>query len=410
MSKLEKRLFDNDPYLDKITAKVESCEKIKEGYSLILDRTIFYPRGGGQPCEGGTINGMNVLDAYDEGGEILHIVEQPIEAGTEVSLEINMKNRRANMCHHLAQHILSAIMTYEFDNDTVSAHMEDGYGHIELPRKMTPQELRDLEIRAREVIAADYPVRTYYITPEEAQKVKYRGKITPHDMIRFVEIEGFDINACGGCHCRSTGELRHIVITGTKDVRGLFRIYFKAGADAEAELENRTLYLMSAQQSLGIEWSHELPEAAESTAKALMGAKATLEAYHNRIETLYYNYFLSISEDIGGRPFITDFINDYYDTNTLRSVASRLVKEKKATVVLCACDEQEGSLIFMRAKGPKEPDLGAYVKKLMADHGGRGGGSPVLAQGMFPTFTDAAHEAVLKAFEDIRNDAVNAAN
>ena len=402
MNKLAKRIFDSDPYLAELDATVESCEKIKEGYAVILSQTIFFPRGGGQNCDGGTIAGIEVSDCYEENGEVLHILPQPLEVGQAVHLAINFENRLDHMQHHLAQHILSALMTHKFHNDTQSAHMEEGYGHIEIERPLTPMELVELEQAANGIITRDLPVKTAYYTPEEAAKIDVRGKITPHDMIRLVEIVGFDINACGGSHCRSTGGIGKIIICGTKEVRGLFRLYFKSGKAAFEEEKLRTARLIAAQQALGVEMTEALPETAQNTALLLRAAEARALAAAAHLEESDLERYHLACEEIGGTPFLARIIEGHYNAKHFKNIGDKLVKVHKAVVLFALVGEGETALILMRPKGGKTPDLGAALKDLLARYEGKGGGSPVMAQGQLATSDPEAIAAIEAAFAALR--------
>lgn len=408
MNKLAKRLFDSDPYLAELDAVVESCTAIKEGHAVILSQTIFFPRGGGQNCDGGTIADIPVLDCYEENGEVLHILPEAIEPGTAVHLAINFDNRLDHMQHHLAQHILSALMTQMYKNDTQSAHMEEGYGHIEIERPLSPMELVELEQAANDIIARDLPVKTAYYTPEEALKIAVRGKITPHDMIRLVEIEGFDINACGGSHCRTTGGIDKIIICGTKEVRGLFRIYFKSGKAAREEEMLRTARLIAAQQALGVEMTETLADTAKNTVDLLRAAEARALNAAAHLEEADLERFHLACEDIGGTPFLARIITDHYNAKHFKAIGDKLVKAHKAVVLFALVGEGETSLILMRPKGGKTPDFGAALKDLLARFEGKGGGSPVMAQGQLNTSDPEAIAAIEEVFAALKNELTQA--
>ena len=401
MNVLEKRRFDADPYLAELDAVVESCQPRPEGYAVVLDQTIFFPRGGGQNCDGGTVDGLEVLDCFAENDEILHILPRPLSPGQRVRLAICMENRMSHMQHHLAQHILSALLTRLYQNDTQSAHMEEGYGHIELPRTMTPDQLEALERAANDVVARDLPVHTAYYTPEEAARIPVRGRITPHASIRLVEIEGFDINACGGTHCRSTGGIGAIVLTGTKAVRGQFRIYFKAGQAALDEQARRTGLLLSAQQALGAETGDQLPLAAEETARRLREAEARLQALTERLDAADYDRLLASADRTGSQPCIARILECCEDTKHFKAIAEQLVKNEKAVVLLALTGGDRTALLLMRPKGQKTPDLGAALRTLTGRWDGKGGGSPVMAQGQIDLVSDALLDDIRQTFSDL---------
>ncbi|MEA4919607.1 MAG: hypothetical protein VB078_01595 [Clostridiaceae bacterium] len=399
---LRKRIFDSDPYLAELNTTSQSCEKRKDGFAVTFLQTIFFPRGGGQPCEGGQINGMEVIDVFEENGEILHILPHEINPHEPSHMKISFDKRFGHMQHHLAQHILSALVTKLFQIDTASAGIEHDGGHIELPRSLSPSELSLLELEANKAVNSNIPVKTSYHTPEDASSFTVRGKITPHQMIRLVEINGFDINACGGTHCRTTGEIESIVITGTKEVRGLFRIYFKAGASAKHELEGRTEHLIEMQQAT-------LCEDISSLSRSVKKLVDTLGVFEEQNRRLSQRLIESDSERLtllgsaaGERLFISQIIKSS-DTKHYKAVGELITSSQKATVLLALKGESDISLIFIQSKGVSSPDLGSYIKNIAQAFGGKGGGSPVLAQGMIP-FSEEAILMIKKIIEDIRKE------
>lgn len=399
---LQKRLFDSDPYLFQLDTLSQSCEKRKEGFAVTFSQTIFFPRGGGQPCEGGQINGMDVIDVYEENGEILHILPDEIKPQAPAHMEIDFEKRLGHMQHHLAQHILSALMTKLFHNDTSSAGISHDGGHIELSRPVTPAELSQLELEANKLVSDSIPVSTSYYTPEEAAAFTVRGKITPHQMIRLVEIKCFDINACGGTHCRDTGEIKSIVITGTKEVRGLFRVYFKAGDAAIHELEGRTGHLIEMQQAALCEDISSLSQTVKKLVDTLAVTEEQNRLLRRRLVESDTERLAVSGNAIGDTLFIWRIIESS-DTKHYKAVAEAITSAQKAAVLLALKGESDISLIFIRSKGASTPDLGAYIKTLTQELGGKGGGSPVLAQGMIP-LSENTILMTEKIIEDIRKE------
>ena len=383
MNNLEKRIFDSQPDLFALDTAIESCEKSKDGWAVTLDKTIFFPRGGGQPCDKGSINGLEVKDTYEENGKIIHILPSPAEPGAAAHCEIDADTRRGHMAHHLAQHILSAHLTAMLGNDTKSAAVTCRLGHIELPLPLTAAEISLVEKAANKTVKYAQPVKTYYLTPEEASKKAVRGKITPHEMIRLVEIEGFDINACGGTHCRNTADIGQIVITGYKEVRGLFRIYFKAGKAAQNELEGRTEALISAQSDLGCETTDELSQKAEN-------ARNTINELESQVSNLKQALFendlerLRLSGEEAGDFLFSCFKAASSDPKHWKSVCKTYTESHKAVCFLALENENGVTVMALRSKGKEGPDMGAYIKRLAQALGGKGGGSQVDAQCLLP--------------------------
>ncbi len=399
---MTKRLFDDAPALFSAQAQVLSCTPCKQGFAAVLDQTVFFPRGGGQPCDEGDIGGVRVSDVYEENGQILHIVPRPVEGA--VCLHIDGERRLELMRHHLGQHILSAVIDRTFGIPTVIARIEEGGPHIELARSLSDGQLIEAQELARRVIARDLPVHTGYFTPEEAARRPVRGKITPHERIRLVEIEGFDCNACGGTHCPATGGVGDLLVTGTKEVRGVFRVYYSAGKAAAQARRDRAAAVLSMQRALGCE-----------NLKDFTAAQAALSRRRDLLEEQCHalQQALLLSDAAlwaaRSRPLaqgrLACAVLDGGDVKHLRAVAESLCLEQPTALLFAVRQQDQLSLLFMRSKSKAGPNLGGFVKDLCTRLGGRGGGSPLLAQGMIPGGEDSEREvrrvfdAVAQAFD-----------
>lgn len=375
------KLYDSDPYLLKTDCRILSCEKMPEGWAAVTDRTIFFARGGGQPCDQGTLAGLPVLDTYEERGMLLHILPQQVNPGP-AEMEIDGRTRRDHRQQHLGQHILSAAIEELFHIPSVIARIESPYCHVELAHPLTDAELVRAQDRANEIIRADLPVRCYFVTKEQSKALPVRGHISPHESVRLVEIEGYDLNGCGGTHCRSTGEVRSILLCGTKEVRGNFRVYYVCGDRAAAEAHDRTVSLLSLQRAFGTETLAELCEAAP----AIRERKNVLEEQNrllkDRLTESDAELFAAMAEP-AGRWRILCRTAEGGDAKHLKAVCDRATAQENLLLLLAAVGEKQTSFVFARSKG-EGPDLGKVLRELTSCCGGKGGGSQVLAQGMAP--------------------------
>ena len=392
------RLFDDDPYRLSCSAQLLSCQPVKGGYAAVLDQTVFFPRGGGQPCEGGDINGVPVSDVYEEKSEILHILPQPLPPGP-ACVCIDGQARLRHMQYHLGQHILSAVIDKTFGVPTLIARIEAAGPHIELARPLDAAELVSAQELARQAIAQNLPVSASYYTPEEAAQIPIRGKITPHERIRLVTIKGFDCNACGGTHCSATGEVRDLLITGTKEVRGAFRIYYAAGEDALAARQARSVAVLQMQQALGCDGLSQF----ESAFSSLIERKNALEEQNRALrEALLVSdsaLWASRCRPLRMGRFACALL-DGGDIKHLRQVAESLCAEQPSALLFAVRQQSQLALLFMRSKSKEGPDFGRSVHDFCAQFGGKGGGSPILAQGMTPDTPDC--EAAIQAlFDDL---------
>lgn len=390
------RIFDDQPGLDRLDTAVISCTPAGKLWDVRLEHTIFFPRGGGQPCEGGTIGEVRVLDVfYDEAGDILHRVDREVAPGP-VSVSINSEKRWEYRQQHSAQHLLSAAIHRLFGMDTVIARIEEPDAHIELPEPLTPAQLCAALAEARRVVAQDLPFRCYYVTPAEAARMEVRGRITPHEQIRLVEIEDYDRNACGGTHLERTGQIGPMRFTGTKEVRGLFRVYFRAGVRCEAYDRQAEEALLALGELAGAQTSEET---VARLSEQLAELHRLTEKEHQLKESLaaWQRSLLQTALEQGGGTACLQV--PACDPKPLRALAEQMAKEGPAVFALVVNGEAP-ALLLLRSKGPG-PDLGAALRQLLTTFPGKGGGGPVLAQATLEPGTDPA--AALDRLKELLN-------
>lgn len=388
---MTEKLYDRDPYLAEAPVKVLSCTRSKESWVLELDQTIFFARGGGQPCEAGTIGDAQVLDVYEENGHILHIVDRPVSEG-DTTCRIDFAMRFDHMQQHLGEHIFSAVLEQLYGCRINILRIEADSSHIEIPVELTPEQLLAAQTETCRIIAQDLPVTCYFLTPEEAAAVAVRGRVSPHERIRMVKIgDNFDCNGCGGTHCRSTGEVEDFLLCGTKLVRGCFRIYFKCGTRAHDEADARTLPLLHLQTAYGVETLQQLKE----SAMACLERKNALEEQVLQLKQALLasdcTAYLAQSTAIGNHRFLALQLDDV-DVKHLRAVCDAVTAEHDATFLFSVRHNSQSSLLFARTRSKTGPNLGTHLKNLVTTFEGRGGGSVILAQGMMPD-TNASRQA-----------------
>jgi len=232
MSEGTKRLYFEDPYRVDFTARVVDRKIHGENPALVLDRTCFYPEGGGQPADRGVINGIPVLNVLEEGEEILHVMERDVP-GEEVEGKVDWDKRFEHMQQHSGQHILSQCLVRLFDAPTLSFHLGEKASTLEFGKgEMTEEEVESLEGLANDIVFQDREIRTRFYGPEETGKIPLRKPPKKKGVIRVVEISDFDWTACGGTHPRRTGEIGLIKILRLEKIRGNVRLEFLCGRRA----------------------------------------------------------------------------------------------------------------------------------------------------------------------------------
>ncbi len=225
-----------DPYLRVLETRVLS----REGDAVVLEDTLLYPGGGGQPPDSGTVGGVAVARlGRDQGGRVLHHLEGPLD-GEAVTVAVDWPRRFDIMQQHTAQHLLTALAEDLFGAPTMSFHLSDDYSAIELDAVALP--LDELAERANDEIRAARPVSQRSCRPEELASLRVRTRGLPDgfrgDRLRLIEIEGLDLNTCGGTHVASTAELQTIVLLGTEKIRSRLRLRYLAGGRVAGRLSD----------------------------------------------------------------------------------------------------------------------------------------------------------------------------
>jgi len=213
-------------------AVVTQCQPCDRGYWVALSATAFYPEGGGQACDLGTLDGANVLDTRENGEAVLHLCDKPLEVGKTVTGQIDWQRRFDLMQQHTGEHILSGLIHQTFGYHNVGFHIGADVMEVDFDGPISPEALTELEQRANEAVWADLPVKCWIPSPEELPGVTYRAKRALPWPVRIVEVPGFDSCACCGVHVGRTGEVGQIKILSCVKLRSGVRLEMVCGGRA----------------------------------------------------------------------------------------------------------------------------------------------------------------------------------
>jgi alanyl-tRNA synthetase len=379
---MTERLYDQDPYLKEFTAKV--VRKTDRG--VILDRTAFFPTGGGQPCDFGTLNGHDVTDVVDEGEAVLHVVAGDVEG--DVRGAIDWERRRDHMQQHHGQHLLSEAFVRVAGASTSSFHMGEDESTIDLDKAVGPIDVERAEALANMVVVENRPVRVGLHSPEEAKALPLR-KPPPagETRIRVVQVGDFDTQACCGTHPRSTGEVGVVQVTGVEKGKDGSRVRFVCGFRAlkEARENARVVRELGRKLSvprvaLEVALDRVLLESADAR-KALNAAERALAGHAGR--------------ELAARGKVVVEAFPGKGLEYVRVVATELVKTPGKVAVMGGAE----ALVLARS-ADVELDLRPIFKEAVALIQGKGGGSAQFVQGGGPGKDVAA--ALKLAEEKIR--------
>ena len=406
------RLYYDNPSLLEFDATVSGVEDLGEQAFVSLDRSAFYPTSGGQNFDTGVIyavtNGarVRVIDVQEQEhtGDILHLVECPpgwLRPGVPVHGMIDAERRRDHMQQHSGQHVLSAAFERLYNFATVSFHMGDEYCSIDLATdKVGAQQLEAAERLANEVVTEDRPVEIRYATPEEAPTMGVR-KIPPaaREKLRLIDIRDFDLNACGGTHVHSTGQIGAILLRKTEKVKQGVRVEFICGLRAVA-IARKDFQALTEAASVYSAHLWEVPQQARKSIDEIKaGQKAQQRLLEEVAELQAANFLRTANErpSSSGGKLVVEYFADR-DLAFIKLLAQKIVRLDKA-VALLSCGGTQPSLVFAQTSGLPY-DMGALMKETLQKVGTRGGGNRDMAQGGAPDATRAEH-AIQEAADTI---------
>ena len=376
------RLYYDDSYLRRFqaTASATGADPLK----IYLDRTGFYPTSGGQPFDTGAIGPARVLDVVDEEDRVAHIVDRALEPGWH-ACEIDWPRRFDHMQQHTGQHLLSAVLDSEFKLPTVSFHLGVDAATIDVEgggQQFDAARLIAAERRANELIFENRPVTVSYHDSRE-EKLGLRKPSDREGTIRVVSIAELDRSACGGTHVASTAEIGPIFIRKLDKIRGNLRIEFLCGRraieraradfDALSAVARRLSSPLDQTPSLMAAQADRLAEA-EKLARRLSGELAAIRGRELHAATAANTRGLRVHlREIAKGPMDDD----------LRAEAQAFAACGGGTVFAALCTEPPTILLCVSPEAPIK--AGPALKPLLEAAGGRGGGSPLMAQGSVPT-------------------------
>jgi alanyl-tRNA synthetase len=383
---MTQRLYYSDSHLVEFEAHVVAVSRTEDGrVAVSLDRTAFYPTGGGQPTDTGTLGAARVVECVDEEtGGVLHVCEGEVPAeGALVTGRVDWPRRLDHIQQHTGQHILSQAFVELCGAQTRSFRMTEEMCEIDVDLQDPSDERVERAVRrANEIIWNDRAVRVHLVTPEQAARMPLRKDSARGGELRVIEIEGFDFSPCGGTHAHSTGEVGCIVARQWERAKGLVRVTFAAGVRALEDYAraNRTARSTAALFSVGRDEAADAAARQQEDNKQLQRRLRAAEETAARAEAReLYEEAVSASEE-NGAPVVIARAFEERDAESLRRLAAALAAHARAVALLGSVEGGAARLVFARsAEAPG--DMNALMREACLTLGGRGGGRPDLAQG-----------------------------
>lgn len=367
---MTEKLYDRESHMQTFTAEVISCVPSGKAYEVVLDRTAFFPEGGGQAADEGELNGERVRDVQLRGDVIVHTVEKVFESGEKVEGKIDWKKRFSRMQQHTGEHIVSGLTHRHFGYDNVGFHLSDEVCTLDLNGPVSKEQLKKIEYLANEAVFADVPVEISYPTGEELKQMEYRSKIEIEGQVRIVTIPGYDVCACCAPHVKRTGEIGLIKFVQMQNYKGGVRIHMVCGFRALADYQAKEASVKSIMFSLS---SKE-----ELIADAVERMKEENAALQIRLAKAQ-NDMLKYKADAmpKGQEKVCMFEEEL--TGSAPRELMNLVLDRGASVcAVFAGNERDG---YRYVIGSRTSDVREIGKALHEKFEGRGGGKPEMVQG-----------------------------
>lgn len=372
------RLYYSDSHLIEFEARVvDVSERVSGWTAIVLNRTAFYPTGGGQPSDTGTLDGLRVVECIDDGDRgVLHVLQGAAPARDAIVRgRVDWPRRLDHMQQHTGQHILSQAFVTLFEAPTRGFRVLDVVCEIDVDLKdPTIEKIERAVELANNVIWEDRAIEIRNVTPAEAAELSLRKEPSREGDLRLIEIEGFDLTPCGGTHAFRTGEVGMIAVRSWERAKGLTRIEFVAGTRALADYRkaNRSAREVAALFSSGREDIPQIAAQMVNENKELHRRIRVLEELAAEVEAAKL-----LNTAVAG---VVTHVFDGRDAESLKKLAQALIANAGTTALLGSRDQDTARLVFARA-ADVDGDMNVLMREACGLLDGRGGGKPDLAQG-----------------------------
>lgn len=381
------KLFYQDSYMQSCTAVVQECRPYNNHYAVVLDRTCFYPEGGGQPGDTGALEQVRVFDTQEEDGLILHYTNEPVESGISVTASIDWSRRFDLMQQHSGEHMISGVIHRRYGFENVGFHMGTDVITIDFNGELSFAELIEVEEEVNERIWKNDSVHVWYPEPEELVKIPYRSKKELTGQVRLVEFPGADICACCGTHVDRTGAIGLVKIISCEKFHSGVRVELLCGGRA-ADYLRRT-------EEQNRQISRRLSAPPMATARAVAALAEQTYEKSQRIYRLEEALFAAKANELANAGNVVVFLEDL-SSDGVRRACDAIQNTCGGCAAVFSGDDGTG---YRYAAGLPGGDLGAFTKAMNAALKGRGGGRPFFVQGS----VQAGRAQILEFFRNAWN-------
>ncbi len=375
------RLYEQDAYIKEFEATVLSCEECKNGYAVVLDRTAFFPEGGGQPADVGTIDGVKVTDVQIKNDVITHIVDAPLTVGATVTGKLLWELRFVRMQNHTGEHIVAGLIHSMFGYDNVGFHMSELTVTLDVSGPLDGLQIFEIENAANMAIYENRTVTAWFPSAEQLPSLDYRSKLDLTENVRLITIDGVDVCACCAPHVARTGEIGVIKVVDHIAYKGGTRITLVSGGWAFSHF----CVLHSMDRTIRQMLSAPFGE----TMDYVKRDQETIAALRYQVKQLQTRLAKAQIEVTPCEKAVCAFTCDA-DFEAMRACAESIEHDGQPLALFSV--NEEGVAYIVAQEGG---DVRETVKALNAAFSGKGGGKPTWAQGKLT----ATKEELLKFFK-----------
>ena len=362
------KLYYENAYTQDFTAVVASCEAVKNGFAVTLDRTAFYPEGGGQPADHGTLGEARVLDVHEKDGVVTHLCDRALSVGAEVGGRIDWARRFDHMQQHSGEHIISGLLCSTFHCDNVGFHMGADVVTIDYNAPITWEQALEVERRANAYIWADHPIRIWYPSAEELAALPYRSKKELTGAVRITEFPGADRCACCGTHVSSSGQVGLLKLLSCQKFRDGVRLELLCGQRALDCLAAGWEQARQIGQALSVK-----PQSAFAAVSRLQEELLSLKEKATRLEEADFAHVAAQYRGAGSVLHIAELL----DGDGARRLCDVIAKAAGGRCAVFAGQDGDYRYAVIESGG----DLRQFIKDMNTALHGRGGGRDGFAQG-----------------------------
>ena len=373
---MTEKLYDIDSHLKEFTATVIDSYQKADGYVTVLDRTAFFPEGGGQASDIGYINDAEVYDVRIQDGIIYHYTTKPVKKGETVVGKLDVERRLDVMQQHSAEHIVSGIAHKYYACENVGFHLGEDIVTLDFDKSLTREDILRIEALSNEAVFKNVGIKAYYPDSEALKAIEYRSKKEIEGAVRIVEIEGVDSCACCAPHVNFSGEIGLVKLLGFERLRGGVRIELKAGRRALEDYNEKYLNVSKISSALCVK-QNETADAVERLQKQLSDMKFELTGVKKQI-------LLSKAESFVSERYVTALFEEALEIKDLQYLADALYK-KAGGVRAVFSPISDG---FSFAICGDEAKLSKFFKAFKESFSVRGGGRGTMVQGTVVTTKD----------------------